>query len=214
MLDLITREAFVAKVRDGDERDVPGSLAKSYSTEVKAADDPESRTLLFTISTGAVDRYGDVVDPEGWRLDAFRKNPVVLWAHDGGSLPVARADQVWIEDGALKANATFPAADLSPFADKVFRFLKGGFLFATSVGFMPIKWAWNEDRGFLAIDFIEQELLEFSVVSVPANPEVLIEDAAPPIVGKDGPEIVAPEIPGAPWRLNIERMRLENRRRA
>src|SRR5690606_20034299 len=38
------------------------------------------------------------------------------------------------------------------------------------------KWNWSEedDRRF-GVDFIEQELLEFSIVPVPANPDALIE---------------------------------------
>ena len=38
--------------------------------------------MVFVISTDEVDRHGDIVSAGGWRLDAFRRNPVVLWAHD------------------------------------------------------------------------------------------------------------------------------------
>jgi len=44
---------------------------------------------------------------------------------------------------------------------------------ATSVGFKPKEWVFNEDRK--GVDFKTQELLEFSVVPVPSNPEALIE---------------------------------------
>jgi phage head maturation protease len=54
--------------------------------------------------------------------------------------------------------------------------LKTGFLSATSVGFIPLKYNFVDDpqRRF-GIDFLEQELLEFSIVTVPANAEALIE---------------------------------------
>ena len=44
-----------------------------------------------------------------------------------------------------------------------------------SVGFAPIKFKFTSDpeRKF-GIDFIEQELLEFSIVPVPANPDAVI----------------------------------------
>ena len=50
--------------------------------------------LVFVASTGEVDRHGDTVAPEGWRLDAYRDNPVVLWAHDYGEPAIGRAEAV------------------------------------------------------------------------------------------------------------------------
>jgi HK97 family phage prohead protease len=47
---------------------------------------------------------------------------------------------------------------------------------ATSVGFNPIKFAFTDDpQRCYGIDFLEQELLEFSCVPVPANADALIE---------------------------------------
>jgi len=147
----------------------------SFETDVKAKDGA-SRTLIFTISSPAVDRMGDTIAVDGWKLESFRKNPVVLWAHDSSSLPVAKANKVWIEDGKLKAEAEFTPAGMARFNDTVFEMYKQGFLSATSVGFAPLKYAFTEDpQRRYGIDFIEQELLEFSAVPVPANAEALIE---------------------------------------
>ena len=55
--------------------------------------------LTFVASTGAVDRHGDTVAPEGWRLDAYRENPVVLWAHDYRRPAIGRAQSVWRDGG-------------------------------------------------------------------------------------------------------------------
>ena len=33
-------------------------------------------------STNSVDRHGEIVDNNGWELKSFKKNPVILWAHD------------------------------------------------------------------------------------------------------------------------------------
>jgi HK97 family phage prohead protease len=144
-------------------------------TAVRAVPDAE-RTLEFIISTPAVDRAGDTIAVEGWRLDNFRKNPVVLWAHDYTALPVARSPLVGLEGGALRAIAEFTPAGMARFNDTVFEMYKAGFLSAVSVGFLPIKWAWVEDEGRRqGIDFLEQELLEFSCVPVPANPGALLE---------------------------------------
>jgi hypothetical protein len=51
-----------------------------------------------------------------------------------------------------------------------------GFLNAVSVGFDPVKYAWVEDKDRpWGIDYIEQELLEYSCCPVPANPEALVD---------------------------------------
>lgn len=141
--------------------------------EVKA--DEETRRVQFVISTGAVDRDNDTIKVDGWDVQPYLKNPVVLFAHRSDMLPVAKAISVVKSAGALKATAEFPPKGQYPLADTVYDFLKGGFLRATSVGFRPKKgkFAWNEQRG--GIDFEEQELLEFSVVPVPSNPQALME---------------------------------------
>ncbi len=153
-------------------------LRKQFIAEVKVEND-DRRELLFTISSDSVDRDGDKIAVDGWQLDAYRKNPVVLWAHDYRNLPIARSEKVWIEAGKLKSLARFVPQDISDFADRVYRLYKAGFLSATSVGFRPVKWAWTEDKDRkLGIDFEQQELLEYSAVPVPANPDALIEARA------------------------------------
>ena len=152
-------------------------LRGSFDTEVKAAD--ETRGLNFTISTASVDRMGDTVAVDGWKLDRYQKNPVVLWAHDSTMLPVAKATSVYVQGGKLKASTEFTPEGMSKFNDTVFAMYKGGFLSATSVGFAPLKYAFSDDaERKYGIDFIKQELLEFSAVPVPANADALIEGRA------------------------------------
>lgn len=152
-------------------------IRASFDTEIKT--DGAGRSLTFVISTASVDRMGDTISADGWKLDAFRKNPVVLWAHDAQSLPVAKATKIWTEGGRLMAQAEFTPPGTARFNDAVFDMLKAGFLNATSVGFAPLKYAFTDDpqRRF-GIDFLEQELLEFSVVPVPANAEALVQGRA------------------------------------
>ena len=130
--------------------------------------------LNFILSTAAVDRHGDTVSQSGWKLDNYKKNPVVLFGHDQQSPPVGRAPVVVIEGDKLVAKGVqFTPKDLSPFGWMVGEMYRQGFMNAVSVGFLPSKFAENDERGGLAMDFEEQELLEFSAVPVPANPEAL-----------------------------------------
>jgi HK97 family phage prohead protease len=138
---------------------------------VEATDQP--RRMRFTISTGGVDRDNDTIDPAGWDLAAFKRNPVVLWAHDMRSLPVGKAVAVGVENGKLTAEVEFATHE---FAETVYQLYRGGFMRATSVGFRPLKYALNEERR--GVDFQEQELLEFSMVPVPANAEALVGASA------------------------------------
>ena len=136
----------------------------------------EDRTLRFRISSGMVDRDNDTIAPAGWKLGAWMANPVVLWAHDYSALPVAKGTGAFARADGLFADAEFPEEQLYPFGHQVYQLLRGGFLKATSVGLRPLKWTRNEERG--GIDFHEQELLEFSIVPVGANPDALVEAKA------------------------------------
>lgn len=144
-------------------------------------DDDKSRVLEFVISTSAPDRDGDIIEASGWELEAFKKNPVVLFAHDNRRPPIGRALNVRVEDDKLIAAAEFMDSETDPtgFSECIYRMLKKGFLRATSVGFLPKEWEpiyEDEEKreGIRGWRFMKQELLEFSVVPVPANPEALI----------------------------------------
>jgi HK97 family phage prohead protease len=144
-------------------------LRKQFVSEVEVEDD---RSIKFTITTSAPDREKDVINSEGWELSAFLKNPVVLFAHDYDALPVAKATSIEQQGDSLVATAQFAPKELNPMAEQVFQMLKAGFLKGASVGFRPLTFSYNEDRG--GVDFGTQELLEFSVVPVPANAQALM----------------------------------------
>ncbi len=132
--------------------------------------------LVFVASTGEVDRHGDTVAPEGWRLDAYRDNPVVLWAHDYGEPAIGRAEAVWSDGRALRARLEFAPTE---FAGQVERLYRQGYQKGVSVGFRPLRFEERRDPvngAFLGIRFLEQELLEISAVPVPANGGALLAE--------------------------------------
>lgn len=143
---------------------------KQFSATVEPIAD---RKMSFTISTAAVDRDGDTIDPKGWKLDNYAKNPVVLWAHDYSQPPVGKATNITATKDGLKADVEFMPAGMNPFADMIHDMVKGGYLSATSVGFKGTDFEKSKDRQY-GYDFKSQELLEFSIVPVPSNPEALI----------------------------------------
>ena len=75
----------------------------------------ENKRLSFTMSSDAVDSYGDVVEAAGWRLERFATNPIALFNHNH-DLPVGSWENVRIEGNALKglAQAQIQAATRIP----------------------------------------------------------------------------------------------------
>ncbi|MDQ7850945.1 MAG: HK97 family phage prohead protease [Armatimonadota bacterium] len=128
-------------------------------------------TYTFTITTRTPDRFGDVVEPSGIRWEAYMRNPVVLWAHNSDLPPIGRTVALEPLGDALVATVEFAQ---TPFAQEVRQLVDAGFLRAASIGFLPLRWEPMPGGGRR---FLEAELVEWSVVPVPANPEALVQQA-------------------------------------
>jgi len=160
-------------------------IVKASTTEAEALNKAE-RVLRFTITTGAVDREGDTINVKGWDFRHFKNNPVVLWSHESWNWPIGRAFDLDNDGSKVSASVKFLPPDArygeaGVRADTAYQLALDGWISATSVGFVPQEWRFTDDvtRGadswFPGIDFLQQELCEFSLCSVPANPEALIE---------------------------------------
>ena len=141
---------------------------------VRAEKEEESKSpMTFVISNEEVDRHGDVVLAQGWRLQPYLRNPVFLWAHDYTRPVIGRALSVWNEPGQLLARMEFAPTD---FAREVAALYRSGYQQGVSVGFKPLRYEERRQErtgAFLGIRFLEQELLEVSAVPVPANRDAL-----------------------------------------
>ena len=170
---LLTADEFRSAANDYDP--ALGTVMRLAVAEPMVAAEGE-RKLRFVFSDGTVDRSGDSIDPAGWQIKTFMENPVALWAHDSSSPPIGRASNVGPLGLKLMGDIEFMPADISPFADSVYRMIKAGFVRAVSVGFIPLKYAFSNDKDRpYGIDFTKQELLEISVCPVPCNPNALHE---------------------------------------
>ena len=146
----------------------------------------ETRTVEFVASDNSVDSYGTVLPVDKWDLTRYASNGIVGYMHDVyGDSWTKSADpddvigkgEAWIEDGKLIVRVTFEPADLNPKSDKVFRKLEFGSLHAVSVGFRATAKGHkgDEERGEdpNVYYYNGQELLEVSVVNIPANANAL-----------------------------------------
>jgi HK97 family phage prohead protease len=144
-------------------------LKRVFIGDVKGIDEKEG-TLTAMVSTGARDRMDESLDPMGADIKNYLKNPVVLWAHDYTQPPIGKA--LWTkrtQDGVI-SKVKFANTE---FAQEIFQLYKDGFLKAFSVGFVPKKWEDGDGDKKPRRKFTSWEMLEFSAVPVPANPEAL-----------------------------------------
>lgn len=132
--------------------------------------DRENYTIRFVFSSSRVDRHGEIIDQKGWILTNYMNNPVVLWAHDQSKFPIGKAANMSLETGNLEGDVIF-AYNENPEAAIAFELAASGFLSAGSVGFMNNKWMYDQVTDVLTL--LENELFEFSIVNVPANPDAL-----------------------------------------
>lgn len=142
--------------------------AKAYVTKVNEKD----FTLEVAVaSDNSTDRQGEAIAPSAWRLENFKRNPVLLWAHDYGTPPIGKVTQIGVEGNQLLFKPQF-AVNEYPFAKQMFDMFKAGFLNAFSVGFAPQKAAVMREDGVR--EWQDVELLEISAVPVPANANALV----------------------------------------
>lgn len=147
------------------------------------------RAVEGYVSTRDVDRDNEVLDPGGVVLDAYKQNPVVLWAHDYSQPPIAKAEWIRADEYGVKSRRVYAETERG---EEVWQLIKGGFLRTTSVGFLPIKRVWKGDPEWAAaverlntkwgVDLEKSgaqvittkwAMLEYSDVPVPANPYAL-----------------------------------------
>ncbi len=146
------------------------TIYKVLDCEVKKLGE---RSYEFTASTSTIDRDGEVIEAKGWDLKNFKKNPVIMYAHDYRSLPIGKAPKVWLAGGKLKNTVQFPPEGTYEFADIVERLVDTGYLKTESVGFIPQKWEDGDGDKGPRRTYLKQELLEISIVPVPSNPDAL-----------------------------------------
>jgi HK97 family phage prohead protease len=142
-------------------------------SEVKAVADDES-CLDFIGSDNRVDRYGEVIEQDGWDTKNFLANPVIPDCHDYSSVAriLGRAKSLAVKDvagrKALHNRVSF-AMD-NPLGAMAFKMASKGFIPAQSVGFIPLTWTNGVGKDQPARTYKKCELLEISLVVVPANP--------------------------------------------
>lgn len=148
-----------------------GSRFKFYE---KAADgDKKVRIVEGMASTDAVDRANEIVDPESFRanLASFKDFPVLLLNHQFFAQPIGK-----IVEAEIREHGLFVRVEISQTADDVWTLIQEGVLKAFSIGFRGLRVEVSENDAEPDI-WREIELIEISIVNVPANREALFSVA-------------------------------------
>ena len=129
-----------------------------------------------TIFANELSRDGLSVDIDGMDFSNYQKNPVVLFAHDysgrteSSGLPIGRTLRLdRTVDGHIRAEFEFLSGDM--FADRVRNAWNRGFLRGASIGWRAIEA--RPSRLGKGVRIVKSELIEWSIVAVPADPDAL-----------------------------------------
>jgi HK97 family phage prohead protease/HK97 family phage major capsid protein len=138
----------------------------------KMSDKTESGDTEFILSDATPDHFNDIIEPAGWSFENFKKNPICLFNHRS-DWPIGTWKNLKVVGGELRGHLQPAPWGTSPRIDEVRRLIDAGVLKAVSVGFKALE---SKPRGrdpFDGMVYVKSELVECSLVSIPANPNAL-----------------------------------------
>ena len=161
-------------------RDAGGKMPKPkknasenlYSLIIEKQIDEDLRVLRGVATTPVPDRMGDIVEPQGVKF----RNPIpLLWQHDTKQ-PVGTAKLGRPTENGITFEAKIPKVmepgRLKDRLDEVWQSIKSGLVRGVSIGFKALEMSFLKDGG---VHFVKTEVLELSLVTIPANSQATIE---------------------------------------
>ena len=145
-------------------------VRKTYDIKVLDKRKDGGRIL---INTASVDRDHDRVFPGGGRTENYLKNPVVQWGHNYRDpwSTIGKTNSLDVGEDGIVADFTLrPAANDQDPQSVILLLWNGDWVRTSSIGFIPSAGKPNDVGG---TDYTEWELLEWSIVPIPANQDAL-----------------------------------------
>jgi len=146
-----------------EERGEPEIVRKTHLSEGEG--------LTFVLSDATPDRMGDVIESDGWSLGNFKKNPVALFNHNP-DFPIGTWRNLRVQDNGLRGDLQLAKKGTSERINEIISLIEQNILRAVSVGFLPIQKEPLTKNGS-GIRFLAADLVETSIVAIPANPNAL-----------------------------------------
>lgn len=149
-------------------------MNRAYSVlHVKAADD-ERREITGVATSPTPDRMGDVIEPLGVKF----KNPLPLLLHHDRQKPIGTVKLQKPTDDGVDFVATIAKIDspgaLKDRTDEAWDSVKSGLIRGASIGFRPYDEESVELLRTGGVRFKKTEVLELSLVTIPANIDATI----------------------------------------
>jgi HK97 family phage prohead protease len=152
-----------------DERGARGTSVKHKTFAIKA--NKSKGTLEFVLSDETPDRMDDIILSDGWDLTNFQKNPIALFGHRS-DFPIGKWKNLRVEAKQLRGELELAPKGTSDRIDEIRALIENDILRAVSVGFKPIETRPRPETDY-GVFYVRSELVETSLVSVPANPNAL-----------------------------------------
>lgn len=169
----------------GEAKDSGGIIVRRPVIVRADSIDEKARTVRVVASSDSIDSYGDIVK-QNFRLDRYKKNPVVLYGHNrvgvfgmGGapewSLPVGFSTDFGVGADGLETTLNFVDKKASPMADYCWEGFRQQSIRAVSIGFFPhlVEESEDPESGDTLYTLDDNELFEISVVPIGANPDAV-----------------------------------------
>lgn len=167
--------------RDADHDAVLTRAARAIDARIRALD-TDARTITGTASTGAIDRYGEVVLPEAFKGLPDDPRGVVVFAashqyvaQDGTPTILGVIDELSVDDDGLRFRATF---NQSALADEWMARVADGSVTGVSIGFCALAGEWRDVRigesKQRVYHYTSVDLMEISLTPIPANPQATV----------------------------------------
>ncbi len=138
----------------------------------------EGDSVGWVLSDMSLDRDAERVDPAGADLKNYKKNPVVLWAHDSRTPAIGKVLNPRVKDGQLVGKVEFDSKENDPFAGMIAGKVRAGIIQAGSIGFKPNSVEFiEESKDPTRLIHRKWELLEFSICNVPANSNAMVQNS-------------------------------------
>ena len=146
-----------------DNRAADGIRFKTHAAKVNGLD--------FVLSDETPDRMDDVIMSDGWDLANFKRNPIALFGHRS-DFPIGKWKNLRVADKQLRGDLELAPQGTSSRIDEIRALVDAGILKAVSVGFRPIE-SQPRKESQTGVFWTKAELVETSLVAVPANPNAL-----------------------------------------
>jgi len=166
---------------------------RAYSILHVKAVDSDKRIITGTATTPEPDRMGDIIEPLGVTFT----NPLPLLLFHDTKQPVGWATFKKATKDGVDFQASLPTIDepgkLRDRVEEAWLSVKEGLIRGVSIGFRAIEEAFNKETG--GFRFLKTEVMELSLVTVPANASATIHSIKALDLAASGPHL--PGVTGA-----------------